>query len=138
MTSMQLTPYVPDEIWLRPYPVHLAGTRFDARMTVIRLSSGQLMLHSPCDITASLAKEISGLGPVHHIVAPGNFHHCHVISAQSAFPKAKTWICPGVERRRPYLFYDAFLDDVPPYDWLGQISQVLVRGTRVMREVAML
>lgn len=134
---MQLSPYVPGQIWLCAYPVRLAGTRFDARMAVIRLASGQLMLHSPCAITAALAQEIAALGPVAHIVAPGNFHHLFFASAQAAFPAAKTWICPGVEKRQPGLRYDAVLGDMAPPDWAGEIDQVLVAGTRIMREVAM-
>ena len=84
---MQLSPYVPGQIWLCAYPVRLAGTRFDARMSVIRLSSGGLILHSPCEITAPLAREIAALGNVAHIVAPGNFHHMFVASAQAG----KAW-----------------------------------------------
>ncbi|MEO7382844.1 MAG: DUF4336 domain-containing protein [Paracoccaceae bacterium] len=134
---MLLTSYVMDQIWLLAYPVRLAGTSFEARMTVIRLSCGGLMLHSPCNITAAIAKQIAALGPVAHIVAPGNFHHLHAASAQAAFPKAKTWICPGVERRSPGLKYDAILGDEAPADWAGEIDQTLVQGTRIMREVAM-
>lgn len=134
---MFLTPYIAGQIWLCPYPVRLAGTRFEARMTVIRLASGELLLHSPCQITAAIAREISALGPVAHIVAPGNFHHLFVATAQAAFPGATTWICPGVERRAPGLNYDGVLGDRAPDAWLGQIDQVLVQGTRIMREVAM-
>ena len=94
----------------------MAGTKFDARMTVLRLSSGELMLHSPCDITTAMADKISALGPVAHIVVPGNFHHMYAATAQAAFPNAKTWICPGIERRRPGLKYDGALGDVP---WQG-------------------
>jgi len=106
-------------------------------MTVVRLASGKLMLHSPCGITAMIAEEISALGSVAHIVAPGNFHHLHVVAAQAAFPGAKTWICPGVERRNPDLKYDGLLGDEAPTDWVNEIDQVLVQGTRIMREVAM-
>ena len=106
-------------------------------MTVIRLASGQLMLHSPCHITAAIGKQISALGQVAHIVAPGNFHHLNTASAQAAFPEAKTWICPGVEKRSPSLKYDGVLGDVAPVEWVGEIDQVLVQGTRIMREVAM-
>jgi hypothetical protein len=134
---MALTSYVADRIWLCTYPVRLAGTGFGARMTVIRLASGQLMLHSPCPITEAMAEEISALGPVAHIVVPGNFHHLHAASAQAAFPDAKTWICPGVEKRRPDLAYDAVLGDAAPAEWSAEIDQVLVQGTRFMREVAM-
>lgn len=134
---MLLASYIADQIWLRPYPVRLAGTRFEARMTVIRLASGEIMLHSPGPITADLVAELSALGPVAHIVLPGNFHHLHATSAQTAFPSAKTWICPGIERKCPNLKYDGVLGDGAPADWVGEIDQVLVRGTRIMREVAM-
>ena len=134
---MPLVPYVADQIWLCTYPMRLAGTRFGARMTVVRLASGRLLLHSPCNITAAIAEEISTIGPVAHILAPGNFHHVHVTTAQVAFPKAKTWICPGVESRSPGLKYDGFLGDVAPADWVDEIDQVLVQGSRIMREVAM-
>ena len=134
---MPLTPYVVDQIWLCAYPVRLAGTRFEARMTVIRLASGQLMLHSPCDITATIAEEISALGPVAHIIAPGNFHHMYAATAQAAFPTAKTWICPGIESKCPGLKFDGLLGDVAPADWADEIDQVLMQGTRIMREVAM-
>ena len=133
---MALTSYIADQIWLCSYPVRLAGTRFDARMTVIRLASGQILLHSPCHISAAMAEEISTLGVVAHIVVPSNFHHLHARSAQTAFPHAKTWICPGVERKRPDLKYDGVLCDLAPSAWTGEIDQVLVQGA-IMREVAM-
>ncbi len=106
-------------------------------MTVIRLSSGELIVHSPCDITAPMTEAISTLGPVAHIVVPGNFHQTYAATAQAAFPAAKTWICPGAERRRPGLSFNHFLSDVAPLEWAGEIDQVLVHGARMMREVAM-
>lgn len=134
---MILTEYRAGQIWLHTYPVRLAGTSFEARMTVVRLTSGDIMLHSPCDITSAVAQEISALGPVTHIVVPGNFHHLHARSAQVAFPHAKTWICPGTEKRAPGLKYDAVLSDESPEAWRGEIDQVVVQGSRIMREAAM-
>jgi hypothetical protein len=84
-----------------------------------------------------MEEEIAALGPVAHIVAPGNFHTRYVASAQAAFPGAKTWICPGAELRRDGLKYDGVLGDAAPAAWAGEIDQVLVQGTRLMREVAM-
>ncbi len=106
-------------------------------MTVIRLASGQLMLHSPCNITTAIADELSALGPVAHIVAPGNFHHLYAATAKAAFPQAKLWVCPGVEHRNSALRFDGRLGDEAPADWAGEIDQVLVTGTHIMREVAM-
>lgn len=116
--------------------MHYAGLNFRARMAVLKLADGCLLLHSPCEIDATLKVELAGLGEVRHIVAPGTFHYLHVASAQSAFPEAKTYICPGVEIKQPSLYYDEVLGDEPPAAWDGDLDQVLVRGNRVIWEVA--
>ena len=56
-------------------------------------------------------------------------------SAQAAFPDAKTFICPGVERKRPEMRYDRLLDDTAPETWAGTLDQVLVSGHSFIREV---
>ncbi len=127
---------MPGTLWLHSYPVHYFGTRFDARMTVVRLSDGRLLLHSPSHIDEALAAEIAAFGPVGFIVAPGSFHYLHVPSAQGAFPGARTLICPGVAEKCPDLAFDAVLGDTPPADWANDLDQVLVHGSRWMREVA--
>ena len=132
----QLEEYLPGAIWLRRYPINYFGTSFDARMTVVRLAGGRLMLHSPCRIDADLAAAISALGTVAAIVAPGNFHSLHVASAQAAFPQARTFICPGTEKRAPKLRYDEVLGDAAPELWRDELDQVPVRGSRWMKEVA--
>lgn len=109
-----LQDYISDEISLCPYPVHYMGTRFDARMSVIRLPDGTLMLHSPCPIDAAMKDRLNKLGKVAHIVAPGTYHYLHVASAQAAFPQAVTYICPGVEQKCPELQFDWILADEAP------------------------
>ncbi|HXU63945.1 MAG TPA: DUF4336 domain-containing protein [Polyangia bacterium] len=130
--------FVPDALWLREYVVRLAGTRFNARMTVIKLRSGEILIHSPCAFDDALAAEVAALGPVAAIIAPGNFHWLHVRSCQQAFPAAVTYICPGVEARAKSLTFDFVLGDEPPPLWRDELSQVVLRGTRVIREAAFL
>lgn len=132
-----MTPFVEDRIWTRPYGVRYAGLRFFSRMTVVRLADGLLMLHSPGPIDGETRAAIDRLGEVGHIVAPGSFHHEHVAEAQVAYPEATTWICPGVERKQPRLAFDGLLGDTPPDVWAGEFDQTLVRGTRIMTEVAL-
>ena len=91
----------PGQIWLKEYPIQYGGCRFNARMTIIRLSDGRLMIHSPSPIDAVTKTEIEALGPVAFIIAQGNFHYLNVISAQDVFPDAQTHICPGVEKKDP-------------------------------------
>src|SRR6185312_15594873 len=126
---------VPDALWLREYFVRLGGARFNARMTVIKLRSGEILIHSPCAFDASLAAEVAALGRVAAIIAPGNFHWLHVRSCQQAFPDAATYVCPGVEKRAKGLAFEFVLGDLAPMLWADELSQVLLQGARLMREV---
>jgi hypothetical protein len=58
--TLLLEEYIPGAIWLCRYPVDYLGTQFDARMTVIRLRDGKLMLHSPCAIDDDVKNALSG------------------------------------------------------------------------------
>lgn len=129
--------FVPDALWLRDYAVRLGGARFNARMTVIKLHSGELLVHSPCAFDDSLTAEVAALGRVAAIIAPGNFHWLHVPSCQRAFPDASTFVCPGVDKRAKGLTFDFTLGDEAPTLWADELSQVALQGTRLMREVAL-
>ena len=135
---MELIRHSPGAIWTCDYPVHYFGIRFNARMTVIRLRDGRLMLHSPCAIDAGLAARLRSLGHPAFIVAPGSYHYLHVPSAQAAFPEAETWICPGIERKCPEITFNGFLCDHPPAAWADEFDHCLLRGNRLIWEVAML
>jgi len=128
--------FVPDALWLRGYIVSLGGARINARMTVIKLRGGEILIHSPCAFDDALAADVTALGPVAAIIAPGNFHWLHVSSCQQAFPRAVTYICPGVEKRARELTFDEVLADEAPTLWANELSQVFLQGTRFMREVA--
>ena len=134
--AFHLTEYVPELIWVKEYPVHYAGTDFHARMTIIRLSDSRIMIHSPCEIDISTKSEIDNLGEVTFIIAPGSYHYLYIASAQEAFPNTETFICPGIERKRPKLKFDWILGDRPDPRWKDEFDQVLVRGTKYIWEVA--
>jgi hypothetical protein len=131
-----LKEYLPERIWLKEYPIRYAGTTFNARMTVIRLKDSSIMIHSPCGIDHGTKVEIEKLGDVSFIVAPGSYHYLYVKSAQEAFPKAETFICPGIERKCPELDFDWILGDRPDPRWENDFEQVLVRGNKYIWEVA--
>ena len=60
---------------------------FTTRMTVVRLSNGDLFLHSPIKFDEKLAKELRGLGMVRHLVSPNQFHYAHIGEWARAFPE---------------------------------------------------
>lgn len=132
----QLLEYVRDQIWILEYPIRFMGMDLFARMTIIKLPNGNLFVHSPCRIDNSLKNEIDNIGKVRFIVAPGNFHHLQVTDFQQSYPDAETFICPGLERKRPDLGFEWILGNRPDYRWADAIDQVLVRGTKIIWEVA--
>lgn len=134
---MELQEHTADAIWTAEYPIHYSGCDFSARMTIIRLSDGRLILHSPCHIDDAAAARIVALGTVAFIVAPGSYHHLHVASVQAALPVAETWVCPGVEQKQPNLRIDGFLADRPPEAWADTLDQYLVCGNCFGAEVAL-
>ena len=132
----QLVEYVKNQLWIVEYPVRFGGMDLFGRMTVIRLSNGDLLIHDPCIISNTLKHEIDRLGEVKYIIAPGNFHHLFVTDFQALYPSAKTFICPGLEKKRPDISYDGVLGDNPEPPWADDLDQVVIKGTRFIWELA--
>ena len=51
-----------ENLWVLPYPLRLLGADFRRMVTVVRLGSGQLAIHSTGPFTAAEVAAISGLG----------------------------------------------------------------------------
>jgi hypothetical protein len=104
-------------------------------MSVIRLADGSLLLHSPVSLDAELRAELDALGPVRYAVAPNRVHHLYAGEVAKAYPGARLWIAPGLERKRPDLAHAGILGDEAPPEWRGQVDQVFQRGRPFENEV---
>ena len=113
-------------------PLRVLGIPLPLRMTVIRLGSGELMLHSPTRLTESLKREIDAVGRVKHLIAPDVAHWMYLQAWQRACPDATTWAAPGLRERaqvrRSGVRLDHDLTDAAPPEWAGEVEQALVRG----------
>jgi len=130
--------YIPRKIYLVEYPVHFAGLDVFARMTIVRLDDSTLWVHDPCQLTPQLKSQIDELGEVAYIIAPGTYHHLHVLAFQSHYPNAETFICPGLEKKRDDLHFDWILGNQPDHRWQTELDQHFVQGTIFMAEVVFL
>lgn len=131
-----LKEYIKDQIWILEYPVRFGGMDLYGRTTIIKLPGGDLIVHDPCKIDETVKSEINSLGVVKYIIAPGNYHHLFVTVFQQHYPDAETFLCPGLERKRPDIEFDWILGNRPDPRWEGVLEQVLVQGTRFIWEVA--
>jgi Domain of unknown function (DUF4336) len=105
---------------------------FTTRMTVVRLSNGDLVLHSPIRFDEDLARELHRLGAVRHLVSPNQFHYAHIGEWARAFPDAIAWASPRVRQRARARHVDiAFTRDLDAHateEWRGEIDQLLFPG----------
>jgi hypothetical protein len=132
----QLTDYIKNQIWIREYPVRYAGINLFGRMTIIKLDGGDLIIHDPCEINDSVKDEIDTIGEVKYIVVPGSYHHLFATDFQKKYPNAETFLCPGLERKRPDIKFDWILGNKPDPRWGNVLDQVVVQGTKYIWEVA--
>ena len=132
----KLTEYVSGNIWLLEYPVRFGGMDLFGRTTIIRLENGDLIVHDPCKIDDSTKAKIDEIGIVKFIIAPGSYHHLFVADFQKKYPNAETFLCPGLERKRPDIKFEWILGNKPDHRWGDDIDQVLVQGTKHIWEVA--
>jgi hypothetical protein len=130
---------VAGDVWIVDGPeIDLYRMPFPTRMTVVRLSSGALWLHSPIAFSAALLDEVQALGPVRHLIAPNWLHYAYVQDWADAVPAAETWAAPGVAERAKgrgvRLRVDHGLQDAAPDAWADDLVQMIVPGSRIHRE----
>jgi hypothetical protein len=107
-------------------------------MTVMRLSGGHLLLHSPVALDAALRSELDALGSVRFAVAPNRVHHLHAGEVAGFYPEARLWVAPGLAQKRPDLVFEDVLGDEAPEPWRGEVDQTFFRGRPYENEVAFL
>ena len=122
-------------------PLHPGGIAIPVRMTVVRLSWGELWLHSPIRFSDALAERLAELGPVRHLVAPNVAHWTLLADWQRQVPDALTWAAPNLGKRRQVRKSDVRIDreladGTSP--WAEDLDMVVVPGSGGFREIAFL
>lgn len=121
-----LTPFA-DSLWTAATPVRFAGTWFPHVMTAVRLSDGNVLLHSPCRPSASLLEDVARIGSVSHIIAPNWFHDLYLREYRVACPMATFWGPRLLRRQRPALI-DEVLDPHARAPWADELPYISLAG----------
>lgn len=129
-----------EELWIVEQPLAALGGRIEIgrRMTVCRLSSGELFLHSVGRLTEPLRAGLDELGPVRFVVSPNAFHHRYMEQYAEAYPEAELFASPGLRRKRLDLVFAGDVEGTPDPRWAEDLDQLVFEGLRMIREVIFL
>ncbi|MCA1372888.1 MULTISPECIES: SDR family oxidoreductase [unclassified Bradyrhizobium] len=124
---------VTDDIWIvNDKPINAAGLQLPVRMTVIRLSNGDLVLHSPVRYSPALREELKRLGTIRYLLAPNIAHWMFLPEWQRQLPQAAIFAARGLAARRQVraagLRVDRELGDTTPEEWAADLETVSVNA----------
>jgi hypothetical protein len=97
-------------------------------MTVIRLTDGGLVVHSPTRLDLASQEEFQKLGPIVAIIAPSWWHDLYLRQYLSAYPDARFYGAPTLVRQNRSLPLAELQNGLAPSLWADEIDQVHVQG----------
>lgn len=114
------------------------GMHFSTRMSIARLGDGSVWISSPVPVPFEVISEISALGPVRYLVSATPRHFWRLELWHQLFPAAELWSSPitPITLKRGDLPLAGTLGDTVPEEWAQDFDQVLIRGSRLLNEVA--
>jgi hypothetical protein len=119
--------------------VNFYGLPFTTRMTVVKLASGDLFIHSPIPLKQNTKAELDKLGTVKYLIAPNKIHYWYLDAFQEEYPEAITFTAKGVQDRArkngKNLKVDYVLEDTMNKFFNDEIEHVIMHGNRFMEEV---
>ena len=123
---------VAENLWVVEAPLRYSGVQMGRRMTVVRLASGALWVHSPAPLQDALRVELDDRGPVKFVVPASDLHgHLFMEHYRAAYPDAQLFAAPGLAEKRTDLSFDGDLGSTPDPGWETDIDQVALEGHRL-------
>ena len=121
---------VAENIWVLRFPLSLLGTRLGRTVTVIRLDSGELVIHSTSPFAPAGVTAIKALGRPAWLIEATLFHDTFAEAGRAALPDI------------PYLVPDGFPSRrggtnplrAPPPAWAGNLAMLPLDGMTKVRE----
>jgi Domain of unknown function (DUF4336) len=127
---------VAEDVWIVDGPVIRFGMSwpkmlFPTRMTIIRVASGNLFIHSPTPLISSLKREVDGIGTPRWIIGPNRIHYWWIPEWHAGFPVADVYLAPRIrDQAGNHIAFDTLtLDRDASYPWDGEISTLPISST---------
>lgn len=121
-------------IWIVEHEFRMFGAEFGNRMTIIRLSNQELLIHSPIALDNTLKCMVERLGRITYIVTPNAFHGLFVDEWIAAFPAARHITAKG--EMGGHAYSSEMLSGPVLEAWLPVLEVVRVDGLPKVNEFA--
>lgn len=119
------------DIWVAEQPFRYFGLSVGTRMTVVRLSSQELVVISPIQVSDAIVRQLDELGTVSHIIAPNLYHYLFAADFKMSYPNATFWATSGLEVKKTDLSIDQIIKSDENSLWNG-IEHILFDGFRTL------
>lgn len=138
MAYTALRQLAPD-LWVAERALPLKMGDLGARMTVVRVAGGGLLVVSPVALDGPTRGALEALGAVRWIVAPNKHHHLFAAEYVRHYPEAGLFGPPGLPEKRRDLPFTAVLGaGDPPPTWPAELPFHLFQGAPPLSEVVFL
>ncbi len=122
----KLVPFA-DCVWTATTPVRFAATWQPHVMTVVKLPSAGVLLHSPCRLSRELFEAVAQIGRVTDVIAPNWFHDLYLTEYRAAYPDATFW-GPSFLKRQHKTLIDRVLGGEDRPEWFADMPYITVPG----------
>lgn len=121
---------VSENLWVLRYPLRVLGAQLGRTVTVIRLASGELVIHSTAPFTSSDAGSIRALGRPAWLLDATLFHDTFAAAGCAAFPETRFAAPAGFS----FATEQGFSLGTPPSEWRNQVEVLALEGIPRLRE----
>jgi hypothetical protein len=127
------------DIWIMAGDnVKMYSIPFSTRMTIVRLQSGELWLHSPVSPTPERCAAVEKLGVIKYLVAPNKIHSLGIQPWKERYPNTMIWVSPQFNDHHPDTKVDAILSNDVNAPWSDEIQHCMIAGHSYLDEVVFL
>ncbi|MDB6173285.1 MAG: Methanol oxidation protein [Chthoniobacteraceae bacterium] len=116
---------IAENIWLLRFPLRLLGADVGRAVTVIRLRTGELFIHSSAPFTSADVSAIRALGTPRWLVEAALYHDTYAAAGHAAFPDLLYLAPPGFAE---IAHVPSQSLENPPAAWIGELEVLRLEG----------
>ncbi len=122
------------DVWVASHPLAFFGLQMVACMTVVRLASGRLWVHSPIPLQGELKADLDAIGPVEYIVAPNRMHHLYALACLREYPSAHLYVAKNLASKNADFASFPIIPQGSAAPWSEALDSVFVEGNKELNE----